>query len=66
MRRIMGKLKLTVDEEKTPICKVPEFDFLGCMFGQLCSPKTGKARLGMRPSKKSIRRMVEQIHALTD
>ncbi len=31
MRAIMGKLKLTVNEEKTRICKVPEgaFDFLG-------------------------------------
>jgi hypothetical protein len=29
----MGKLKLTVDEEKTRICKVPEgeFDFTGTM-----------------------------------
>src|SRR5438034_824792 len=26
----------------------------------------GQARLGYRPSKKSIKRMVEQIHALTD
>jgi RNA-directed DNA polymerase len=31
MRELMGKLKLTVNEEKTRICKVPEgeFDFLG-------------------------------------
>src|SRR5437016_13764522 len=31
LRGIMGKLKLTVNEEKTRICKVPEerFDFLG-------------------------------------
>jgi len=31
LRAIMGKLKLTVNEEKTRICKVPEgeFDFLG-------------------------------------
>jgi RNA-directed DNA polymerase len=28
--------------------------------------RTGQARLGYRPSKKSIKRMVEQIHALTD
>ena len=34
-------------------------------FGRMYSPTTGKARLGMRPSKKSIRRMVEKIHALT-
>lgn len=68
MREIMGKLKLKVNEEKTRICKVPEgeFDFLGYTFGRLYSPKTGKARLGMRPSKKSIQRMVEKIHALTD
>ena len=30
------------------------------------SSKTGKARIGYRPSKKSIRRAVEKIHALTD
>jgi len=29
------------------------------------SAETGQARLGYRPSKKSIKRMVEQIHALT-
>ena len=63
----MGKLKLTVNEEKTRICKVPEgeFDFLGYTFGRMYSAKTGQARLGMRPSKKSIRRMVEKIHAMT-
>jgi len=67
MRALMGKLKLTVNEEKTRVCKVPddEFDFLGYTFGRLYSAKTGQARLGMRPSKKSIRRMVEKIHALT-
>ena len=30
------------------------------------SARTGKARLGHRPSKKSIRRMVENVHVLTD
>ena len=30
------------------------------------SARTGKARIGYRPSKKSIRRAVEKIHALTD
>ena len=67
LRAIMGRLKLTVNEEKTRICKVPEgeFDFLGYTFGRMYSATTGKARLGFRPSKKSIRRMVEKIHALT-
>src|SRR5271169_4318781 len=67
LRAIMGKLKLTVNEEKTRICKVPEeqFDFLGYTFGRLYSARTGKAYLGYRPSKKSIKRMVENVHALT-
>jgi RNA-directed DNA polymerase len=67
LRELMGKLKLTVNEEKTRICKVPEgeFDFLGYTFGRMYSAKTGQARLGMRPSKKSIRHMVEKIHELT-
>ena len=68
LRAIMGKLKLTVNEEKTRICTVPdgEFDFLGYTFGRMYSPTPGKARLGYRPSKKSIKRMVERVHALTD
>src|SRR5690349_5900558 len=68
LHQIMGKLKLTVNEEKTRICRVPdgEFDFLGYTFGRMYSPATGKARLGYRPSKKSIKRMVERAHALTD
>jgi len=67
MRKIMGRLKLTVNEEKTRVCKVPEgeFDFLGYTFGRMYSARTGQARIGNRPSKKSIRRMVEKIHALT-
>ena len=68
MRALMSRLKLTVNEEKTRICTVPEgsFDFLGYSFGRMFSRTTGKARLGMWPSKKSIRHMVEKIHALTE
>ena len=68
LREIMGKLKLTVNEEKTRICKVPEgeFDFLGYTFGRMYSAKTGQARLGHRPSRKSITRAVEKIHTLTN
>src|SRR5262245_10216045 len=67
LREIMGKLQLTVNEEKTRICRVPEgeFDFLGHTFGRMYSARTGKAYLGYRPSKKSIKRMVENVHALT-
>ena len=67
LRVLMSKLKLTVNEEKTRICRVPEssFDFLGYTFGRMYSARTGQARLGHRPSKKSIKRAVEKIHALT-
>ena len=46
LRKIMGKLRLTVNEDKTRICKVPEgkFDFLGYTFGRMYSPRTGQAR----------------------
>jgi RNA-directed DNA polymerase len=49
MREIMGKL----------------FDFLGFTFGRMYSMRTGQARLGYRPSKRSIQHMVRKIHALT-
>src|SRR5712692_6538055 len=67
LHEIMGKLKLTVNEEKTRVCTVPEgeFDFLGFTFGQMFSRTTGQARLALRPSKKSIQRVVEKIHELT-
>ena len=67
LRAIMARLKLTVNEDKTRICKVPqgEFDFLGYTFGRMYKRTTGHAYLGVRPSQKSIRRMVEKIHAMT-
>jgi len=67
MREIMSKLKLTVNEDKTRVCSIPEkkFDFLGYTFGRMYSTRSGKAYLGMRPSKKSIKRMVDKIHAMT-
>jgi RNA-directed DNA polymerase len=42
--RLLGKwLKLTVNEEKARICKVPEgeFDFLGYTFGRLGEAEAG-------------------------
>ena len=67
LRKMMERLKLAVNEEKTQVCKVPEgeFDYLGYTFGRLYSAKTGQARLGMRPSKRSIQHMVKKIHMLT-
>jgi group II intron reverse transcriptase/maturase len=67
MRRIMGKLKLTVNETKTRVCKLPEekFDFLGYTFGRCYSPQTGRAYLGTVPSKKRVHRLCEAISSET-
>jgi group II intron reverse transcriptase/maturase len=63
MRNMMTKLKLTVNEKKTRVCKLPEekFDFLGYTFGRCYSPKTGRAYLGTTPSKKRVQRICEAI-----
>jgi group II intron reverse transcriptase/maturase len=67
MRDIMGKLKLTVNETKTRVCKLPEekFDFLGYTFGRCYSQKTGRAYLGTVPSKKRVIRICEAISEMT-
>jgi len=63
MRRMMSKMKLTVNEAKTRICKLPEekFDFLGYTFGRCYSPKTGRAYLGTVPARKRIQRICGEI-----
>jgi RNA-directed DNA polymerase len=67
MKYIMGKLRLTVNEEKTQVCRLPEerFEFLGYEIGRCYSPKTGRAFWGTRPSKKSIQRITRSISELT-
>jgi group II intron reverse transcriptase/maturase len=67
MRGIMGKLKLTVNETKTRVCKLPEekFDFLGYTFGRCYSTQTGQAYLGTVPSKKRVLRICEAISGET-
>lgn len=67
MRGLMIKLKLTVNEEKTRLCRMPEgeFDFLGYTFKRLYSARTRKPYIGTRPSKKSIKRMIESVRLQT-
>ncbi len=67
MRTMMSKLKLTVNETKTKLCRVPggQFDFLGYTFGRFYSPRTGGAYLGIRPSAKKIQRICAAISAQT-
>lgn len=67
MRDMMNRLKLTVNETKTKICQVPDesFDFLGYTIGRCYSPKTGRAYIGTRPSKKKVNRLCREISELT-
>src|SRR5246500_5717505 len=63
MRNMMTKLKLTVNEKKTRVCKLPEekFEFLCYTFGRCYSAKTGRAYLGTTPSKKRVQRICGAI-----
>ena len=67
MRDMMGRLKLTVNETKTKLCRVPDesFDFLGYTIGRCYSPKTGRAYIGTRPSKKKVIRLCREISEMT-
>jgi group II intron reverse transcriptase/maturase len=67
MQDMMSKLKLTVNEAKTRVCRLPEekFDFLGYTFGRCYSPETGRSYIGTVPSKKRIIRICAAIHAET-
>jgi len=67
MRAMMSKLRLTVNETKTRICRLPEekFDFLGYTFGRCYSTKTGRAYLGTVPSKKRVQRICRAISDAT-
>ena len=67
MRVMMTKLKLTVNETKTRVSKLPEekFDFLGYTFGRCYSPKTGRAYLGTVPAKKRVIRICQAISSET-
>jgi RNA-directed DNA polymerase len=63
----MTKLKLTLNDTKTRVAKLPEdkFDSLGYSFGRCYSPKTGRAYLGTVPAKKRVIRICQAISSET-
>jgi group II intron reverse transcriptase/maturase len=67
LRNMMQQLKLTVNEAKTQLRCVPDdsVDFLGYTIGRCYSPKTGRAYIGTRPSRKSVQRVCRQVSELT-
>jgi RNA-directed DNA polymerase len=68
MRGMMSKLRLTVNEQKTRRCHLPEdtFTFLGYTFGRQYSHQTGRPYLGPRPALRKIRKLCREISELTD
>jgi group II intron reverse transcriptase/maturase len=67
MRDRMQRLKLTGNDTRTRLCRVPDesFDFLGYTSGRGYSPKTGRAFRGRRPSRKQVNRLCQEISAMT-
>src|SRR6516162_366848 len=68
MRGMMSQLKLTVNETKTRLCRLPEdtFDFLGYTLGRNYDCRSGESYLGPRPSRKRIDRLCGEISELTE
>ena len=68
MRRIMRKLKLTVNEEKTHLCRflTNRSTFWVTRLVAATTTKTGRAYVSERPSKKKIQAVCRRISELTD
>ena len=68
MRDMMQRLKLTVNEAKTRICKLPaeSFDFLGYTIGPYWSWRQQRMVLSTRPSAKAVKRLKAKISETTD
>jgi group II intron reverse transcriptase/maturase len=68
MRTMMARLKLTVNEAKTRLCRGPDeaFNFLGYTVGRRYAPKTGWPYLGVRPSDKKVQGLTLKRSAQTD
>ena len=67
MRDMMSRLKLTVNEAKTRLCRSPDepFDFLGYTIGRCYWWQTGWAYIGVRPSDKKILGLCQEIREQT-
>ena len=75
MRDIMQRLKLTVNETKTRVCRLgtlsnqlatESFDFLRYTFGRRHSKRTGGAYWDARPARPRVHRACREISDLVD
>ena len=67
MRSMMGRLGLAVNESKSGIRRIPNesVEFLGYTIGRCYSRQTGRAYVGTRPSKRSVRRAIKEGSHMT-
>ena len=67
MRQIMDILKLTVNEEKTRICRIPKdrVEFLGYSIGRCYKVPSGRSYIGTRPSGKAVKRILRSVSEQT-
>ncbi len=68
VERIMERLRLPINATKTRCLRVPEepMEFLGYRIGRNYSPRTGRAYIGTRPSRDSVRSIVRKVSELTE
>ena len=67
MRTMMERLGLAVNESKSGIRRLPDesAEFLGHTMGRCYSRQTGRAYVGTRASKRSVRRATQAVSRLT-
>ena len=63
MRSMMECLGLAVNEAKSRIRRIPDesVEFLGYTIGRCYSRQTGRAYMGTRPLKRSVRRVTQAV-----
>ncbi len=68
MRNMMSKLRLTVNEAKTRLCRGPDepFNFLSYTIGRCYARQTGEPYIGVRPSDRKIQELNRKVSAQTD
>lgn len=68
VERMMETLRLPINATKTRCLRVPEepLEFLGYRIGRNYSPRTGRAYIGTRPSRDSVRSICRKISEATE
>lgn len=65
-RNVMGRIGLTLNEQKTCIRngRCEPFNFLGYTFGPVMNKRSGRRYLGAAPSEKAIKRLRGRVRAI--